>query len=75
MLYPRFRGKYSENDLMLKIMTLFPFAACVNVPFANLDTLNYHLQKEFSTTFKVWHDSLGGDVIGLTWGESYSSKV
>ncbi|KAK7252913.1 hypothetical protein RIF29_37189 [Crotalaria pallida] len=32
------------------------------------------LEKEFSTTFKVWHDSLGGDVIGLTWGESNSSK-
>ncbi|KAK7309292.1 hypothetical protein RJT34_05888 [Clitoria ternatea] len=32
------------------------------------------LEKEFSTTFRVWHDSLGGDVIGLTWGESYSSK-
>ncbi|XP_027359754.1 nucleolar protein 6 [Abrus precatorius] len=32
------------------------------------------LEKEFSTTFQIWHDSLGGDVIGLTWGESYSSK-
>ncbi|XLR10635.1 hypothetical protein S83_038573 [Arachis hypogaea] len=32
------------------------------------------LEKEFSNTFKVWHDSLGGDVIGLTWVESYSSK-
>ncbi|XP_061342356.1 uncharacterized protein LOC133288574 isoform X3 [Gastrolobium bilobum] len=32
------------------------------------------LEKEFSATFKVWHDSLGGDVIGLTWGESFSSK-
>ncbi|RDX99089.1 Nucleolar protein 6, partial [Mucuna pruriens] len=30
--------------------------------------------QEFSTTFQVWHDYLGGDVIGLTWGESYSSK-
>ncbi|MED6181174.1 hypothetical protein PIB30_017149, partial [Stylosanthes scabra] len=32
------------------------------------------LEKEFSNTFKLWHDSLGGDVIGLTWKESYSSK-
>ncbi|KAE9596604.1 putative Nrap protein [Lupinus albus] len=32
------------------------------------------LEKEFSTTVKVWYDFLGGDVIGLTWGESYSSK-
>ncbi|RYR25400.1 hypothetical protein Ahy_B02g059115 isoform F [Arachis hypogaea] len=40
----------------------------------NFDTFIYHLQKEFSNTFKVWHDSLGGDVIGLTWVESYSSK-
>ncbi|KAJ1388814.1 Zinc finger, GRF-type [Sesbania bispinosa] len=32
------------------------------------------LEKEFSTTFQLWHDSLGGDVIGLTWGKSYSSK-
>ncbi|XP_019423401.1 PREDICTED: nucleolar protein 6 isoform X2 [Lupinus angustifolius] len=32
------------------------------------------LEKEFPTTFKVWHDFLGGDVMGLTWGESYSSK-
>ncbi|KAK7406701.1 hypothetical protein VNO78_08331 [Psophocarpus tetragonolobus] len=32
------------------------------------------LKQEFSTTFQVWHDYLGGDVIGLTWGESYSSK-
>ncbi|KAK7307534.1 hypothetical protein VNO77_40695 [Canavalia gladiata] len=32
------------------------------------------LEKEFSTTFQLWHDYLGGDVIGLTWGESYSLK-
>ncbi|KAL3039003.1 hypothetical protein AAZX31_01G163500 [Glycine max] len=32
------------------------------------------LKQEFSTTFQVWHDYLGGDVIGLTWGESYPSK-
>ncbi|MED6181320.1 hypothetical protein PIB30_018258 [Stylosanthes scabra] len=32
------------------------------------------LEKEFSNTFKLWHDSLGGDVIGLTWRESCSSK-
>ncbi|KAG2376103.1 uncharacterized protein HKW66_Vig0157430 [Vigna angularis] len=29
---------------------------------------------EFSASFQVWHDYLGGDIIGLTWGESYSSK-
>ncbi|XP_004512044.1 uncharacterized protein [Cicer arietinum] len=32
------------------------------------------LEKEFSTTFQLWHDSLGGDAIGLTWGKSCSSK-
>ncbi|ESW28940.1 hypothetical protein PHAVU_002G030700 [Phaseolus vulgaris] len=32
------------------------------------------LKLEFSASFKVWHDYLGGDIIGLTWGESYSSK-
>ncbi|CAI8588694.1 unnamed protein product [Vicia faba] len=32
------------------------------------------LEKEFSTTFKLWHDSLGGDVIGLTWGKPCPSK-
>ncbi|XP_028775663.1 nucleolar protein 6 isoform X2 [Neltuma alba] len=32
------------------------------------------LEKEFSTTFKVWYDLLGGDAVGLTWVESYSSK-
>ncbi|CAJ1930137.1 unnamed protein product [Sphenostylis stenocarpa] len=29
---------------------------------------------EFSSSFQVWHDYLGGDIIGLTWGESFSSK-
>ncbi|XP_014521309.1 nucleolar protein 6 isoform X1 [Vigna radiata var. radiata] len=32
------------------------------------------LKHEFSASFQVWHDYLGGDIIGLTWGESYSSK-
>ncbi|XP_054824422.1 uncharacterized protein LOC129322255 [Prosopis cineraria] len=32
------------------------------------------LENEFSTTFKAWYDLLGGDAIGLTWAESYSSK-
>ncbi|XP_057421429.1 uncharacterized protein LOC130715357 isoform X1 [Lotus japonicus] len=32
------------------------------------------LEAKWSTTFQVWHDSLGGDVIGLTWGKSNSSK-
>ncbi|QCD91028.1 U3 small nucleolar RNA-associated protein 22 [Vigna unguiculata] len=32
------------------------------------------LKNEFSASFQIWHDYLGGDIIGLTWGESYSSK-
>ncbi|KAK2426733.1 nucleolar protein [Trifolium repens] len=32
------------------------------------------LEKEFSTTFQLWHDSLGGDVIGLTWRKSHPTK-
>lgn len=32
------------------------------------------LEKEFSTKFQLWHDSLGGDAIGLTWEKSYPSK-
>ncbi|XP_059457350.1 uncharacterized protein LOC132187164 [Corylus avellana] len=31
------------------------------------------LEKEFSDTFKVWYDSLGGDAIGITW-EKFQSK-
>ncbi|KHN41974.1 Nucleolar protein 6 [Glycine soja] len=38
------------------------------------EELKNKLLQEFSTTFQVWHDYLGGDVIGLTWGESYPSK-
>uniref|UniRef100_A0A6P4ACI0 nucleolar protein 6 isoform X1 n=1 Tax=Ziziphus jujuba TaxID=326968 RepID=A0A6P4ACI0_ZIZJJ len=26
------------------------------------------LKEEFSNTFKIWYDSLGGDAVGLTWG-------
>ncbi|CAJ2646395.1 unnamed protein product [Trifolium pratense] len=32
------------------------------------------LEKEFSTTFQLWHDSLGGDAIGLTWRKSSPTK-
>ncbi|WJX55563.1 hypothetical protein P8452_41325 [Trifolium repens] len=32
------------------------------------------LEKEFSTTFQLWHDSLGGDAIGLTWRKSHPTK-
>ncbi|KAK4262169.1 hypothetical protein QN277_027756 [Acacia crassicarpa] len=32
------------------------------------------LEKEFSTTIKLWYDFLGGDAVGLTWAGSYSSK-
>nr|KYP66767.1 Nucleolar protein 6 [Cajanus cajan] len=38
------------------------------------EELKTKLLQEFSTTFQVWHDYLGGDVIGLTWGELPSSK-
>ncbi|KAG7990196.1 hypothetical protein I3843_02G012900 [Carya illinoinensis] len=31
------------------------------------------LENEFSSTFKVWYDSLGGDAVGITW-KSFSSK-
>ncbi|KAK1287468.1 hypothetical protein QJS10_CPB19g00575 [Acorus calamus] len=31
------------------------------------------LQTEFPDTFNVWYDSLGGDVVGLTW-EKHGSK-
>ncbi|XP_040999624.1 nucleolar protein 6 [Juglans microcarpa x Juglans regia] len=31
------------------------------------------LENEFSSTFKVWYDSLGGDAVGITW-ERFSSK-
>ncbi|XP_010254816.1 PREDICTED: nucleolar protein 6 isoform X2 [Nelumbo nucifera] len=32
------------------------------------------LKKEFSGTFKVWYDSIGGDAIGLTWEKPFSRK-
>ena len=28
------------------------------------------VQCAFPVTFKLWHDSLGGDAIGLTWENS-----
>ncbi|CAL2273857.1 unnamed protein product [Prunus armeniaca] len=31
------------------------------------------IEKEYSNTFKLWYDSLGGDAVGITWGR-YSSK-
>ncbi|ONH96837.1 hypothetical protein PRUPE_7G155300 [Prunus persica] len=31
------------------------------------------VEKEYSNTFKLWYDSLGGDAVGITWGR-YSSK-
>ncbi|KAF7828859.1 nucleolar protein 6-like isoform X1 [Senna tora] len=44
------------------------------VDFDPLRCFIRELEANFSTTFKVWHDFLGGDVIGLTWGETYSTK-
>ncbi|KAF9612335.1 hypothetical protein IFM89_038938 [Coptis chinensis] len=32
------------------------------------------LKGEFQNTFKLWHDSLGGDAIGLTWEKPDSNK-
>ena len=56
----------------MNILVLFPFGGIL---FTNLDIITYNLQKEFSTKFQLWHDSLGGDAIGLTWEKSYPSKV
>lgn len=30
--------------------------------------------EEFSNTFKIWYDALGGDAVGLTWGTNSSKK-
>ncbi|XP_038874530.1 nucleolar protein 6 [Benincasa hispida] len=43
----------------------------------NFDPLSCYiadLQKEFSNTFNLWYDSLGGDAIGVTWGRHSSKK-
>ncbi|PQQ09906.1 nucleolar protein 6 [Prunus yedoensis var. nudiflora] len=39
----------------------------------NSEDLRNKLLKEYSNTFKLWYDSLGGDAVGITWGR-YSSK-
>lgn len=40
-----------------------------------LDKIPYYLQGYFPDTFKVWHDSLGSDVIGLTWRRTSKVKL
>ncbi|XP_022152358.1 nucleolar protein 6 [Momordica charantia] len=48
-----------------------------NKLLVNFDPLRCYiadLQKEFSSTFNIWYDSLGGDAIGLTWGQHNSKK-
>ncbi|KAJ7944284.1 Nucleolar protein 6 [Quillaja saponaria] len=47
-----------------------------NKLLVDFDPLNFFvrdLEKEFSAMFRIWHDPLGGDAIGLTWN-SYPSK-
>ncbi|KAG7034144.1 Nucleolar protein 6 [Cucurbita argyrosperma subsp. argyrosperma] len=41
---------------------------------ASSENIKDKLLKEFSNTFNLWYDSLGGDAIGLTWGQQSSKK-
>ncbi|KAL3813203.1 hypothetical protein ACJIZ3_014471 [Penstemon smallii] len=48
-----------------------------NKLMVNFDPLRYFvadMEKEFPHMFKVWYDSLGGDAIGLTFGDKSSKK-
>ncbi|PON74894.1 Nrap protein [Parasponia andersonii] len=44
------------------------------VDFDPLRCLLGDLKEEFSGTFKLWYDSLGGDAVGVTWGTHNSKK-
>ncbi|MED6145906.1 hypothetical protein PIB30_029504 [Stylosanthes scabra] len=70
-------SKSFQPFLLPKDLKSKPAEALKNKLFIDFDPSRLFirdLEKEFSNTFKLWHDSLGGDVIGLTWRESSSSK-
>ncbi|XP_064957513.1 uncharacterized protein LOC135581344 isoform X1 [Musa acuminata AAA Group] len=56
-------GVQSLEDARNKVMVNFDPTRC----------FLEDLKREFPNTFKVWHDSLGGDAIGLTWEKKVSS--
>ncbi|KAK9948609.1 hypothetical protein M0R45_004177 [Rubus argutus] len=56
--------KGSSEDLRNKVLVNFDPLRC----FVG------DLEKEYSNTFKLWYDSLGGDAVGITWGGCSSKK-
>ncbi|KAF3447128.1 hypothetical protein FNV43_RR12308 [Rhamnella rubrinervis] len=56
--------KQSSEELRNKLM----------IDFDPLRCYVGDIEKEYSNTFKIWYDSLGGDAVGLTWNACCSKK-
>ncbi|CAB4287669.1 unnamed protein product [Prunus armeniaca] len=64
------QGVHVARGNASKVFHPFLLAGDLN---GNSEDLRNKLLKEYSNTFKLWYDSLGGDAVGITWGR-YSSK-
>nr|ADN34232.1 nucleolar RNA-associated protein [Cucumis melo subsp. melo] len=65
------QGTHVAKGNPSKIFT--PFLSPRNLK-ASSGNIKDRLLKEFSNTFNLWYDSLGGDAIGVTWGQRSSKK-